>query len=263
MRSIGINFWSKIHFQANVSLCFALAVSWGTFPRYNLNFVFYFFSFYSIFFFFVRFLILFPFPITLNFSSNLCFCFFGIRLFFFRLLSFVFLPFGQKNKQRVFTLFSFSTLFRFLFQVSCMLVDSEWCGRWVLSALYWELLGLELEFLLDWLWGSSSSSIQSLMKSRYNPDGFFAYYPLLICKCIVWFPPVFTCNLVVHSMSLLICFFGNVFEIFSFNFFYSVPIEKFLTYCTYWVWECENALFLLCHQWIFYTLLSLECRIRW
>lgn len=195
-------------------------------------------------------------PISVSASSEFAF-------FFFRLLSFVFLSFGQKNKQRVFTLFSFSTLFRFLFQVSCMLVDSEWCGRWVLSALYWELLGLELEFLLDWLWGSSSSSIQSLMKSRYNPDGFFAYYPLLICKCIVWFPPVFTCNLVVHSMCLLICFFGNVFEIFSFNFFYSVPIEKFLTYCTYWVWECENALFLLCHQWIFYTLLSLECRIRW
>lgn len=99
-----------------MSLCFALAVSWGTFPRYNLNFVFYFFSFYSIFFFFVRFLILFPFPITLNFSSNLCFCFFGIRLFFFSSSFFRFPAIWPKKQAK--GLHSFLLLNSFPFSVS-------------------------------------------------------------------------------------------------------------------------------------------------
>ena len=104
-------------------------------------------------------------------------------------------------------------------------------------------MGLELEFLLGWLWASSFSSIQSLMKSRYDPDGFFAYYALLVTICIVWFSPVFVSILVVHSICLLICFFDNVFYILVSCFFTRFQLRIFsrIGFENVRMWECENA----------------------
>lgn len=177
-------------------------------------------------------------------SPNLCFYFFEIRLVF-RLFSLLFLPFGQIQLNGLHS-FLLLNSFSCLFEVSCMVDDSNWSRRWVFSALYWELLGLVLEFLLVWLSGSSFSSIQSPMKSRYDPDGFFAYYPLLVSISIAWFSPVFASILVVDSMCLLICFFSNVFNIFVSCFFFLLGSNW--EYFHVWVCECENALFLLCHR---------------